>query len=162
MITVGIDPGLSGAIVVICEGEIVTLDDTPTSVIPKGKGHRTIYNESLMFEILSRHGGGSGLEAFIEKSAPMPGQGVVSVFSFGYGVGLWIGMLTALKIPYTRVHPATWRRRVMNDMPKGKDANMVRAKELYPMADIRLKKHHGRADAILIGHYGINYSKPPF
>jgi hypothetical protein len=41
----------------------------------------------------------------------------------------------------------------MKDMDKGKQAAIVRAKQLFPKADIG--KEDGRAEALLIGYYGI-------
>ena len=40
-------------------------------------------------------------------------------------------------------------------MAKGKDASRVKAMQLFPLAakDLSLKKHHGRADALMMAYY---------
>lgn len=57
-----------------------------------------------------------------------------------------------LEIPYTLIHPATWKRIMMKDMDKGKMASIVRAIQLFPTVDIG--KKDGRAEALLIAVYG--------
>jgi len=89
----------------------------------------------------------------LEKVHAMPGQGVTSMFSFGEGYGVWQGILAGLQIPFDLVAPQTWKKHTMRDCSKEKGASMVKALQLYPQADIRLKKHHGRADALLIAEY---------
>ncbi len=37
---------------------------------------------------------------------------------------------------------------------KDKEASRLRAQQLFPSADLRLKKHHGRAEALLLAAYG--------
>jgi hypothetical protein len=56
----------------------------------------------------------------------MPGQGTRSTFTVGLGFGLWLGLLSAFQIPYTRVRPGVWKRAL--GLP-GKD------KELAPPAN---------------------------
>ena len=80
------------------------------------------------------------------------------MINYGVGYGIWIGILAALNIPYTEVHPVTWKSKIMAGMGKEKDASIARAKQLYPTADLSLKKHHGRADALLIAHFGRSIS----
>lgn len=94
----------------------------------------------------------------------MPGQGVTSMFNFGLSTGVVHGILAAYKIPYTRVSPARWKKVVLSDMGKDKDAAVVRAVQLYPAcADLLIKgkkKYDGRAEALLMAHYArqTNYS----
>jgi hypothetical protein len=38
-------------------------------------------------------------------------------------------------------------------LPKGKDTGRLRAQQLFPTADLKFKKHHGRSDALLIAEY---------
>ena len=83
----------------------------------------------------------------------MPGQGTRSMFTIGYGYGLWIGVLATLQIPYTNVRPGIWKRALT--LGKDKEASRLRAMQLYPGADLRLKKHHGRAEALLLAAYGL-------
>ena len=85
----------------------------------------------------------------------MPGQGVRSMFTMGYGVGVWTGLLVGLLLPYNRVTPQRWKKLMMDGIAaKDKDASRHRAQQLFPLADLRLKKHDGRAEALLIAEYG--------
>ena len=110
--------------------------------------------------LMAREGG--RLTVCIEKQQSMPGQGVSSTFSTGYGFGLWIGILAALGISYTVVRPQTWKREMLRDMAgdtmstgNGKAAARLRAMQLFPSASDQLTrvKDHGRADALLIAEY---------
>jgi len=82
----------------------------------------------------------------------MPGQGVRSMFTIGVGHGLFLGILAAVGLPYTRVRPAIWKRTL--GLGKDKEASRLRAQQLYPGADLRRKKDHGRAEALLLAWYG--------
>jgi len=98
--------------------------------------------------------------AFIEKVGAMKGQGVTSMFSFGKGFGIWIGILAAFRVPYTFVTPQAWKKMIMAGK-HDKDAYRIRAQELYPgyAAQLNRKKDNGRADALLIAHYGFSHFK---
>ena len=83
----------------------------------------------------------------------MPGQGVRSMFTVGVGFGVWLGLLGALEIPYTRVQPAVWKRKLALQNSDKETARLL-AQQLFPAADLRLKKHHDRAEALLLALYG--------
>ena len=96
--------------------------------------------------------------AFVEKAQSMPGQGIASTARYMTGYGQILGILAGLYIPKTLVHPRTWKTKMMKDMPKEKGASILRCQQLYPefaKEFLTLKKHHGRADAILIAAYGV-------
>lgn len=153
-IWIGIDPGLSGAIAVI-DANAGTLQffDTPTVQVKSG---RTVKNQMDPYAIItilrSFAEAHADVLVTLEKVGPMPGQGVTSMFNFGMGVGIWIGILAALKIPFQQVHPNTWKKLMMADMGKEKDASRIKAMQLFPQSAIELtrKKDHGRADALLL------------
>ena len=158
----GIDPGQTGAVAVLDTGGVrftVQFFDTPLIETRVGKKTRHEYNEAAMAKALREHGCDPGCETMciLERVSSMPEQGVVSVFNFGMGFGIWRGILSALQIPYTLVHPATWKTRLMKDMPREKDAARLRAIQLYPRVADQLsrKKDIGRADALLLAHYGL-------
>ena len=146
---IGIDPGLSGACAVLEEGKFTTFFDTPIFKV----GSKKEYNINEMAKFLSSHITAS---VFIEKQLPIPRQSSQSTFKTGYGFGLWVGIITTLNLPYTIVHPKTWKKKMLKDMPKEKDASRSRAIQLFPnTADhLNLKKHHDRAEALLLAEYG--------
>ena len=148
----GIDPGQTGAIAFIYPNGKVEIHDTPIEKVKKGKRIKTEYLPGNMSDLLK------GLEinhVYIESVHAMPGQGVTSMFNFGKGFGIWIGILAALKIPYTLIPPQAWKKHLMQGM-KDKDAARIRAQQLYPSVtkELSRKKDVGRADALLIAEYG--------
>jgi len=88
----------------------------------------------------------------LEESQAMPGQGTRSMFTVGVGFGLWLGVLAALQMPYTRIRPQVWKKAL--GLGKDKEAARLRAMQLYPGADLRRKQDHGRAEALLLAWYG--------
>src|SRR5271157_716401 len=133
----GIDPGQTGSLAMIRildeGGKSIRLFDPPLFEVKSGKKIKHEYDEASMASTLYEF---SLVEqeviCILEKVSAMPGQGVTSMFNFGMGYGIWRGMLAAFKIPYTLVHPLTWKKLVMRDMPKEKDAARQRAVQLYP------------------------------
>lgn len=96
----------------------------------------------------------------------MPGQGVTSMFRFGMGYGILLGLCGGMKIPMTHVRPRTWQARMLRDLgpDKGtKGASVMRARQLYPDAELvtpRGRLIDGRADALLLARYGILHELP--
>jgi crossover junction endodeoxyribonuclease RuvC len=163
MIILGVDPGMSGglALIELKKDKIINVQlfDMPTlDTIGSGKTKggkpkkHTIIDEPELRNIFTSK---KIDHAFIEKAQSMPGQGVSSVGSYMCGYGILRGMCSALQIPYDLCHPATWKRVVMKDLDRGKEAAIVRAKQLFPMADIG-KGKDGIAEALLIAWYGKN------
>lgn len=166
-IFLGIDPGLTGALAVLSDDlKIIKFYDTPVLVVMSAKKKRQQMNAPMiriMFEEI-RSVYGSDLLAVIEKVSAMPsthegdkgtGMGATSAFNYGKGVGIWLGLLAGCQIPFEEVHPATWKASLLRDMGKDKDASRVKAMNLFPhiASQLQLKKHHGRADALLMAAY---------
>ncbi len=154
MIYLGIDPGLDGCCAVFLSRTTQTpiLIDTPT--LPVGK-RRKINAYELLQELLHIIGTphNKEIQAALELVHAMPGQGVSSMFSMGFSSGLWEGILVTLGIPFEYVAPQTWKRAMLAGMPKEKAASRWRVQQMFPQVDVSLKKHHGRADAILIAEW---------
>jgi len=152
MYVCGIDPGLSGAIAILdAHGTLEALADTPTLSLKVQRGSKQAYDVPGMAALLRPY---TGLQAhvYIEESQPMLGQGTRSMFTTGYGYGLWIGLLTTLQLPYTSVRPGIWKRSMA--LGKDKESSRLRAMQRYPGADLRRKRDHGRAESLLLAHYG--------
>lgn len=157
---VGIDPGLSGAVAMIGNlgiagqtDETVTVFDAPVMM----SGKRLVYDIGTMKAVLSQASAHTGFTAMcaMEKVHAMPKNGSIGNFRLGYGFGLWEAILVVVKMRYQLIAPQTWKKAMMPDMPKEKDSSRVRAIQMFPQyADkMNLKKHHGRADALLIAEY---------
>jgi crossover junction endodeoxyribonuclease RuvC len=150
---IGIDPGLSGAVAVLSlSGTLVALHDTPTLTLKVQRGRKQVYDVPGMVTLLRPYAG-LPCHVMIEESQPMPGQGTRSMFTVGLGYGAWLGILASLALPYTSVRPAVWKQAF--SLGRDKEASRLRAMQLYPAADLRLKKHHGRAEALLLAAYGL-------
>ncbi len=154
----GIDPGITGAIVTLEEGELQFFD-TPTFKA----GNRSRIDAGGCSDLLLKidlERGNNPLVVAIEKAGSFSPagrkQGSVSMFGYGVGYGIWIGILEALKIPYTEVPPQVWKRLLMAGEPKEKDASRAVARRLWPDQTeeaLSRKKDHNRAEAALIAEY---------
>jgi hypothetical protein len=142
----GIDPGISGAIALLSETDDISVYDWPGDPAQAS---------NFIIEWLKDY---SVQLAVLERVSAMPKQGVRSVFHFGFNYGQWDGLLAALKIPFIKDPPRLWQKGLIRktDGPDTKSRSLSVARRLFPNADLRLKKHHNRADAILLAYYARN------
>lgn len=137
MTIIGIDPGKNGGIAWIRDGYpcVEKMPDGPCDI-------RDLFREIVREDAM--------VVAFCEKVHSSPQMGVVSAFTFGYGLGVLHGLLAALEIPLIQVQPQKWQKE-MGCLTKGdKNVSKRRAQELFPA----LKITHATADALLIAQYG--------
>lgn len=154
MLIAAIDCGLGGALALLfhsgdAASESYHVMDTPTLALTVQRGIKRDYDIQGMYRLLD---GLSNAHVFIEEAQAMPGQGVRSMFTTGYGFGLWLGLLSALQLPYTRVRPNVWKKAL--GLSSDKEAARLRAQQWFPKADLRHKKDHGKAEALLLAWYG--------
>lgn len=155
MVIVGIDPGKKGAIAIL-DNDNYCVMDTPVLKL----GTKNTYDVPEMRNIIETIEYRNNCKVFIENVHAMPGQGVTSMFDMGYGVGLWIGIVSTLHLSLTQVTPQAWKKAMMNGMPKEKESSVYRAQQLFPNARLtgpRGAKLDGRADALLIAEYGRKF-----
>ena len=147
-LTIGIDPGLSGALAVIdTDGVIVALADLP---VIRDRSLAWIDGAELQGMLLDALGGRQSI-AVVERVSAMPKQGVASSFAFGVGFGSILGVLQAMHIPVELVTAAQWKRAL--GLSSDKKASLHKARLLFPAADLRLEKHDGRAEALLLARW---------
>jgi len=146
---IGIDVGFSGAIAIINakDKSIIELMDMPIITTSA-----TELNENVIKEILSDK---DVKHVFIEKAQTMPQNGVVASFRYGAGYGVIRGICVGLGVPYSLCHPSTWKKKMMKDMPKEKYSSILRVCQLYPGLVMPRKKDHNKAEALLVGLYGL-------
>lgn len=156
-IAIGIDPGLSGGIAAIDAAtlEVIELHDTPVILARE----KRLYDVDGMASLLRHLSLGVNAHIALEQQSARPGQGVASMFSVGYGFGLWCGILGALSLPYRTLHPATWTRRVLAGIAgEGKERVIRFALQMFPGAEIIppgcRRARDGRADALALAYYG--------
>lgn len=150
MIHIGIDPGINGAVALVRVRGIGRVFDTPTISV-KGSSKKE-YNAPSMANLMREISTivRTDTSVYIEKVSAMPGQGVTSMFNFGKGYGIWLGILAAAGIPYTLVTPQRWRKEMMKGMAK--DQVKARAIQLFPHLGSSLArvKDEDRAVALLL------------
>lgn len=141
---IGIDPGKSGGIAYI------DTQDNISGTMP--------YSDTELLNLCrdASHDWGKEVVCCLEKVGAMPGQGVVSMFSFGQSVGYIKGVLESFRIPYQEITPQKWKREFGLTSDKAKSAEVCG--RLFPdvslLATPRCKKpHDGMAEALLMAEY---------
>jgi crossover junction endodeoxyribonuclease RuvC len=144
----GIDPGLSGALVLLEKGIPVEWAVTPT--VMEGKSNRV--NAVAVARIIHQW---QVDICYMEAVHAMPGNGSSSMFNFGHATGTIKGVLGALEVPVRMVTPQAWKKHV-GLLNKDKDAARSLAIDLWPSWEALDKKGEGQAlaDAALIARYG--------
>jgi len=157
MIYVGIDPGYDGAISAInSDGDIVFLEDMPVISDGKKRHYNTVAMADMLRSLVVMDGG--KVHAMLERSQPMPKQGVTSTLKIGIGYGVWLGIFAGLMIPYATVRPHEWVKTVLAGLPgKGKERSILWVSQNFPEAELIPEKcrkpRDGRADAICLAKY---------
>jgi len=151
VIVLALDPGLSGGIAILDEQTILLLADMPVHKVSRGKSVRPELDMHGLCTLLARH---QVDHAVIEQVSARPGQGVTSMFRFGYAAGALYGAVAALGLPVSFVRPKAWQR--FCGIGPHPDEARRRASQLYPAAADRLsrKVDANKAEALLIGRYG--------
>lgn len=149
--TVGIDPGLSGAIGVLKNGRFVAVENIP--IVNKGGGSvKTEIDPHGMYKMLLGFiSENDEAEIALERVSAMPGQGVSSVFCFGDSYGCCRSVATISGQSVYLVTPATWKKHFGLDRDKEKSRAL--AIRLFPDAPLHLKKHADRAEALLLARW---------
>jgi len=153
---IGIDPGVSGAVGILTEGgRFIEVFDMPTVLANKSSARRMV----SAYELANLVRGAmlnapSGVVAITENVNAMPEQGVASVFAFGKSYGIMLGVLAALGISLHVVSPAKWKG--FYSLGRDKDQSRELAQRMWPTAPLGLKKHHGRAEALMLAQYYVD------
>lgn len=165
-----IDPGATGAIALLdrVTGQLQVWD-MPLAEIDIGNGrHARQKKATSALGVASILSDAAPDVVWIEDVGARPGQGVVSMFTFGRAVGTLEGVCAGLAIPVQHVRPQIWMREFgvvgkgyktdgSTKTPNGRKI----AAEAYPeyAAMFDRVKDHGRADAALIALYGAKFAR---
>lgn len=154
MIVIGIDPGNKGAVAVLDgSGALIEVWDMPTVELKVGKATKTRISAELLAHELRQ------LDdvrcVYMEGVSSSPQMGVSSAFAFGEGFGMVKGVLAALEMPLVLVPPAKWKRDM--NLNKSKDGSRAKAIATWPSQakEFARVKDDGRAEACLIGKWGV-------
>lgn len=141
---IGIDPGKSGGIACI---------DT------KYGCYAAPYSDEELIDIIrseTRDGRADSMICCLEKVGARPGQGVISMFSFGKNVGYIKGVLESFGVPYQEIYPQKWKKEFGLNSEKEKSVEVCR--KLFPTVKLLATKyskkpHDGMAEALLMAEY---------
>lgn len=153
---VGIDPGAKGAIA-IRYGHFYIVVNIPTFQASRGKKHKTVFNYLLIdnifkiLKLLQRKGGYTSY-CCIEIAQIFGPGGTYGAFRVGCGYGMWPLYLISKGFSLLEVAPNKWKQ-AMGLGGQDKDASRFMALNLFPRADIHLKKDHDKAEALLLAEY---------
>jgi crossover junction endodeoxyribonuclease RuvC len=139
MISIGIDPGKSGAVAVILPHKVITYPFSRYSLAELNYylAQLDLYDPPhVSFAVL-------------ERVHSMPGQGVSSSFKFGQYFGYAEALLVCNKIPFEFVSPQKWQKEMGCLSGGDKNVTKTKAQQLFP--DIKIT--HNTADALLIAEY---------
>ncbi|EOA28843.1 hypothetical protein CARUB_v10025086mg, partial [Capsella rubella] len=174
---IGIDPDLSGALALLKFDHLgssssAQVFDTPHIPVLVGKRVRKRLDAKSIVQLIQSLDvpsvrfrrsftsfvfGNVGSRVYIEQSNPFPKDGKQGWYSGGFGYGLWIGTLVASGFCVIPVSASLWKRHFQ--LASGsctKDDSRRVATELFPSlsSQLKRKKDHGRAEALLIAAYG--------
>lgn len=161
----GIDPDINGAVAVLKpqhSGSPAQVYDAPNLEVFIGKRVRRRLDTRSIVSLLQDLGAPAGSIAYIEQSTPFPNDGKLGWWGGGFGYGLWIGTLVASGFSVIPIPSMVWKKHF--DLPGGnsqKDGSRAVACSLFASLSPQLKrkKDHGRADALLIAAYGRGLMK---
>lgn len=151
MLTVGIDPGISGAMTIIYDIDSrcgichMTFKDNLDDIIEFFRVFKA------QIDIV-----------YIEKVHSMHGQGVSTTWTFAENYGFWKGLITANGIPYKEIAPQTWKKRLQ--LSQDKEESIALAKSLYPQSDFKRtprckKEDHNICESTLLAHLALEDMK---
>lgn len=157
---IAVDPGLSGAVCFMRDGELLDVQDVPT--LPDNS------NRQVDIPRICRWIDKWSPEyAIIENVQPMPsipgadglrrGMGAASSFRFGFAVGQLRATAACYGLKVRLIHPRVWK---LHFGLKGPDKEQSRqcALRLLPTSEPYLarKKDHNRAESILLALYAAD------
>ena len=159
MLTIGIDPGLTGALAVLDHhGVPIAVRDLPVMPIPEAGPKATVKTEIDV----------RALYVLLRELVPAD-ESAICVMEHSVSVGAELGEMAKLSLAATkasimavlrlqghdvrRVAPASWKRHFRIGSEKNEALNLARSMYLG-LPEIKLQKHHNRAEALLIARYG--------
>lgn len=158
MTIIGMDPGMSGAIAFLSEsGELIGVEDMPIFTRIRRVGGKDQKKNHVNVHVLGdmvRQHVADGSSAIIELVGPMPRDGAMQAFQFGFGAGALHGVCGALGLSIRTATPQAWKKH-FGLLKADKGASRHLATRRFPArADLfKRVKDDGRAEAVLIALY---------
>jgi hypothetical protein len=154
-LTLGVDPGVTGAIAVLADGELLRVIDLPSLKRDNGSNEIDAMRLSALLRGVLQHGLGAAVHAVCEELSTRPTNSRTLDQRSGVNAGIVLGVLGALGVSVSRVHPQRWKRHFAL-IKQPKDASRIVAMSEFPKhgTTFRLINSHNRADATLIALWG--------
>jgi len=157
--TIGIDPGSQGALALVYDdGTLAEVVDMPYAArMTNGHEVRLLLERWRPLVDL----------VVLELVGPRPHEGSAASFTFGQGFGILRGVLIGAGMTTELVTPGAWKASMGLPPIKGesdaarKDRARLKAQDTWPgSAELfKRKKDDGRAEAALIGLYGLKFRR---
>lgn len=174
MLTIGIDPGLTGAIAFVDHhGHIVAVEDMWTIAIPEAGPNTTIKREidvlSMWEAIRERVKADDAALAVMEHTSSIGAlQGEQAKLSLAASKASCMAVMTLANLDVHRVTPRAWKAfygikepskgavdRDGKKLPDGKKQALALARKFWPGCQaFAREKDHNRAEAALIARFG--------
>lgn len=152
---IGIDPGMGGAIACLVHPAVELLvEDMPALLI----NEKRRLNHWNLATLLQRYALDFDVQmVLVENVGAMPGQSPNGMFWFGFSCGAVQQAVVSTGLPLNLVTPQTWKKAYgLRGGKENKDQSRQKASQLFPShAGLwARKKDDGRAEAVLLAHYG--------
>ena len=143
MVYIGIDPGKKGGYAII--------DDVHHTVEAYPWDDMEFVRKMVEYSEC-----GMSVMVCVEKVNSMPGQGLVSTFSFGKAAGFIEGVLTACGLSYQLVSPRVWKKSYGLDSSKQKSIDVCQ--RLFPDVNLLATERSrvpsdGKAESLLLAMF---------
>ncbi len=137
---ISIDPGQKGGIAQLAGGEAQAFP-MPGSVTQIVSLIRSLAEQGDLLAV--------------ERSQPMPRQGVTSVFTYGQHFGGFEAIAACMGLRYITIRPAEWKKAM--GLNSDKTCSIIEAERLFPSVELIpkgcRKPSDGIAEALLIGEF---------
>ena len=154
MLAIGIDPGKKGGLAYY--NTDTGKADALIMPLIAGKEIDALLLRTILYQWGATMFDGPVLCA-LERVSAMPGQGVTSTMTFGRGVGKIQGVLECLAVPYVQPTPQMWKKAILADTDKSKQAAIDTVRRRFPSVLLvppnHKKEHDGIADALCLALY---------
>lgn len=142
---ISVDPGKTGAIILIEDEQPRAINDMPTIK----RGSKTLVDVDELASLIRTH---QPEMIVIEQVGASPRMGVSGAFNFGYSFCAPAAIAAGAGIPWATITPQKWKT-LFGLLKKDKDASRLKVIEMFPhLAKIfKFKNSVDKADAILLG-----------
>lgn len=155
MRTLGVDPGLFGAIACWDDDlRALAVFDAPIARTRVGNSRARATLVDAAYAQMVRALAPDRI--VLELVGGVTGQSASASFNFGATFGLVRGFAAMMQVPIHFVTPQQWRAHFK--VPRGKEGSRLRASQIFPAyaANFKRIKDHGRAEAALLALFPVS------